>query len=96
MGPDAVPGRLGQGWAEYQANLAMIHDDPTYDLSQRIDMLLDDDYWAGSAQSRRFWEWQLLVEYLGEVKGYRLTDLGRADVKRFRTWQQMIAWHRAR
>ena len=85
-----------EGWAEYQANVAMIRDDPTYDLGRRIDALLDDGYWVGSGLARDLWQWQLLVEYLGEVKGYRLADLSRADVTRLGTWQQMMAWHRAR
>jgi len=92
----AQPVWKSEGWAEYQANVAMIRDDPAYDLRERIDVLLDDRYWVGSGLARDLWEWQLLVEYLGEVKGYRLADLVRADVSRFGTRQEMMAWYRER
>ncbi len=69
-----------EGWAEYQANLAAIRDDPTYDLGPRIDQLLDDRAWTAGGVARDLWEWQLLVEYLGGVEDYRLSDLVRDEV----------------
>jgi len=83
-----------EGWAEYQANLAAIRADPEYDLGRRIELLLDDSYWDGRhGMARRMWESQLLVEFLGEVKGYRLTDIIRDDVSLSSTREQMMAWY---
>ena len=91
----ALPLWKSEGWAEYQANLAAIRADPAYDLHARIDQLLDDGFWAGiPAAARRMWEEQLLVEFLGEVKGYRLADLARDDVTDAAARHEMLAWHR--
>jgi len=86
-----------EGWAEYQANLATIREDPTYDLGERIDMLLDDDYWGGRrGVARSMWEWQILVEFLGEEEGLRLEELIRDEVTLYSAREQMMAWHRER
>ena len=87
-----------EGWAEYQANLAAMRADPDYDLRRRIGLLLDDSYWGGSSYglARRLWEGQLLVEFLGEVKGYRLTDIVSDAVTESTTREQMLAWYRER
>jgi len=85
-----------EGWAEYQANLATIHADPDYDLGRRIELLLDDRHWGRNRRgmARRMWESQLLVEFLGEVKGYRLTDIVSDEVTDYSTREQMMDWYR--
>jgi hypothetical protein len=90
----AQPVWKSEGWAEYQANVATIRADPTYDLGERIDRLLDDDWSGRRGVARELWEWQLLVEFLGEVKGLRLADLIRDDVTMSSAREQMMAWHR--
>jgi hypothetical protein len=90
----AQPVWKSEGWAEYQANIAAMRDDSAYDLGERIDLLLDDRHWrAGHDVARDLWEWQLLVEYLGEVEGYRLADLVRDEVTKSAVRQRMLAWH---
>lgn len=85
-----------EGWAEYQANLAAIRADPDYDLRRRVDLLFDESYWdEAGAWARYMWESQLLVEFLGEVEGYRLEDLVNDDVTEFSTRERMMAWHRS-
>lgn len=91
----AQPPWKSEGWAEYQANIAAIRADSTYDLRGRIEMLFDGGYWSGSGFARDLWEWQLLVEFLGEVKGYRLADLVRADVTMSSVQEQMMNWYRS-
>lgn len=84
-----------EGWAEYQANLAAIRADPGYDLVRRVDLLLDDRVWGrGSGIARSLWESQLLVEYLGEIEGYRLEDLVEETVTETGTRRRMLAWYR--
>ena len=85
-----------EGWAEYQANLAALRADPEYDLRRRIALLLDDSLWSDPEGVARFlWESQLLVEYLGEIEGYRLVDIVREDVTRSATRERMLAWYEA-
>jgi len=84
-----------EGWAEYQANLAAIRADPGYDLRGRIDVLQDGSYWGRRHGAARYlWESQLLVEFLGEVEGYRLADLVREDVTEESTRKRMMEWYR--
>lgn len=91
----AQPMWKSEGWAEYQANLAMIRNNPNYDLSERIDLLLDNTNWQrGRGVARRQWESQLLVEFLGEVQGYRLADLSREQMTERLARQEMLAWYR--
>lgn len=93
----AQPVWKSEGWAEYQANLAAIRADEGYDLRGRIALLLDDGFWStGRGAARNMWESQLLVEYLGEVEGYLLTDLVRDEVTLSATRDAMIGWYRDR
>lgn len=93
----AQPVWKSEGWAEYQANVAAIRDDPAYDLGQRIDLLLDDRYWTvGHSPARDLWEWQLLVEYLGERQGYGLAELSNADVTLLAVRERMLSWYEDR
>jgi len=92
---NSLPWWKSEGWAEYQANLAPIQADPTYDLRKRIDLLFDDSPWAGRPPvARSQWESQLLVEFLSGVKGYGLTDLIRDDVTLPSARQEMMEWYR--
>lgn len=83
-----------EGWAEYQANLAATRTDPDYQLVRRVERLLDHGYWLERpAVARRQWEFQLLVEFLGEIEGYRLDDLVSEEVTESSTRRQMMAWY---
>jgi hypothetical protein len=93
----AQPVWKSEGWAEYQANISAIRDDPDYDLVERIEWLLEDRYWGDKhSVARDLWEWQILVEFLGEVKGYRLADLSRDEVTLFSAREQMMNWYENR
>jgi hypothetical protein len=92
----AQPVWKSEGWAEYQANISAIHDDPDYDLAERIEWLVDDHIWGGKhGVARDLWEWQILVEFLGEVKGYHLVDLSRDEVTLASARKQMMDWWRS-
>jgi hypothetical protein len=91
----AQPVWKSEGWAEYQANVAAIRNDPTYDLAERIDQLLDDRCWVRSPGiARHQWEWQLLVEYLAGIEGYGLKDLISDQVTADSAAARMMSWHR--
>jgi hypothetical protein len=90
----ALPVWKSEGWAEYQANLAAIRRDPDYDLRQRIDRLLDERLWPPAPSlARSLWEWQLLVEYLGEVEGLGLAELADAELTMPAVRERMLRWH---
>lgn len=91
----AQPMWKSEGWAEYQANLGAIRDDPDYDLRERIALLLDDGYWSSDhGTARGLWESQLLVEYLGEIEGFGLAELAREEVTADQVRQRMLDWYR--
>jgi hypothetical protein len=91
----SLPAWKSEGWADYQASLAAIRSDPDYDLAQRIELLDDSTYWQDPGlRARRFFKWQLLVEFLAEVRSFRFEDLNRPSVTESETWEEMRAWHR--
>ncbi len=98
LGLDAgrsLPAWKSEGWADYEASLAGIRRDPDYDLARRVDLLDDTSYWRNPRlRARRCYRWQLLVEYLVEVRSYRFEDLSRPSVTESETWAQMVAWRR--
>ncbi len=99
LGLDAsrsLPAWKSEGWADYQANLASIRRDPNYDLARRIDLLDDPRHWQEPRlRARRFYAWQLLVEYLAETREYGFEDLSRPSVTESETWAQMRAWRQS-
>jgi hypothetical protein len=92
-----LPVWKSEGWAEYQANIVAVRGDDNHDLEHRIDLLLDDRYWgAGRTPARQLYEWHLLVEFLGDVRGVDLAGLAGADVTEARARHEMLNWHRRR
>jgi hypothetical protein len=91
----SLPAWKSEGWADYQASLAAIRSDPDYDLAQRIDLLDDATNWLDPRlRARQFFRWQLLVEFLAEVRGFRFEDLNRPSVTESETWEEMRDWYR--
>jgi len=90
-----LPAWKSEGWAEYQANLAAVRADGGYDLARRIDLLFDDSYWRENETARGLYEWQMLVEYLGEVEGLRLEQLADARLRVHEARERMLRWRGA-
>ena len=91
----SLPAWKSEGWADYQASLAGIRRDPDYDLAQRIDLLDDPEHWQNpQLRARHLYAWQLMVEYLAEVRSFGFEDLSRSSVTESETWEQMYAWRR--
>jgi hypothetical protein len=90
----AVPFWKSEGYAEYQANLAPTRADSSYDFTERIDLLMDRAFWGSDDSiARRLFEWHLLVEYLGEVKGFGLNDLIDEAVTEASVRDEMLEWY---
>ena len=89
-----MPVWKSEGYAEYQANLAPTRADSTYEFTERIDLLQDVAFWGGEDSiARRLFEWHLLVEYLGEVKGVGLIDLADEAVTEAAVRREMLGWY---
>jgi hypothetical protein len=89
-----LPFWKSEGYAEYQANLAPTRADNSYVLTDRIELLLNDEVWSEShSMARQVFEWHVLVEWLAEVKGFGLKELADKRVTEGATWQQMFAWY---
>lgn len=86
-----------EGYAEYQANLAATRDDPGYDFAARVALLLDDGFWGpGNTVARRYYGWQLLVEFLGDIEGMGLPEIADDAVTESEARSRMLAWYEAR
>lgn len=90
-----MPVWKGEGYAEYQANLAATRADPSYDFTERIALLRNGLFWGGNSQARSLFEWHLLVEYLAEIEGYALVDLIDEGVTEEAARASMLAWYDA-
>jgi hypothetical protein len=90
-----MPVWKGEGYAEYQANLAATRADSSYDFTERIALLRNGLFWGGNSQARSLFEWHLLVEYLAEIEGYVLTDLIDEGVTEESARASMLAWYEA-
>lgn len=83
-----------EGYAEYQANLAPSRADNSYDLADRVGILLDDSIWGyGESYGRRLFAWHVLVEFLAEVKGLDLIELVDERVTEAYAREELLAWY---
>jgi hypothetical protein len=90
----AIPAWKSEGYAEYQANLAATRADSSYVFADRIDLLRDNAVWGrGVSWARSAYEWQALVEFLGDVRGLGLNDLLDEGVTESWARREMLAWY---
>lgn len=91
----SLPAWKNEGWADYSAHRVRIREDPSYDLAERLDLLQDETDWRGSypAIDRRHFRWQLLVEFLVEVRGLSFGDLVADSLTEDDTWAELTSWH---
>lgn len=90
-----IPVWKSEGYADYSANLAECPPDPSKEIHNRVAVLLDDSAWQGFSAviDRRHFRWQVMVEYLCEVKELDLTRLLSENVTETGTWAELIDWH---
>jgi hypothetical protein len=82
-----------EGYAEYGASIAAIRADGTHSLIDRIDLLTNDGLWWNSPDwVRESFRAALLVEYLADVRGYRLAEIMRDEVTLDETQAAMLRW----
>jgi hypothetical protein len=84
-----------EGMAEYLANLAAIRADDTYDFAERVELLMNIEFWGGEdAAARRMFESHLLIEFLAEERGMGLSDLADPSVTESSAREEMLARYR--
>lgn len=96
-GTRRMPAWKAEGYADYTTHLADIGSAPEREILDRVALIADDTVWQGptGAIDRRHFRWQVMVEYLCEVKGLDLAGLLAEDVTEPRTWAELMAWGRS-
>jgi hypothetical protein len=91
-----LPTWKSEGYAEYQANIAATRADDSYNLADRVRLLMNREFWgAEDSLARRLYEWHILVEFLAEEQGYGLDELAGEGVTESSARQELLAWYRA-
>lgn len=87
-----LPVWKSEGMAEYLANLGATRSDPHYDFAERVDLLMNIDFWGGEdSAARRMFESHLLIEFLAEEREMSLSDLADSAVTDSSAREQMLA-----
>jgi hypothetical protein len=91
----ALPRWKQEGFPEYVANIGLIRVDSAASLTQRIEILLDDEQWLGPRSwDRIHFEAGLLMEFLLDVRGHDLLTVLPDSIAREDTYAAMLEWHR--
>jgi hypothetical protein len=91
-----MPVWKSEGYAEYQANIAATRGDSSYRFADRVDLLMNRNFWGGGSFARQLFEWHLLVEFLADVKGIGLEDLVEEAINEQDARREMLAWYEER
>ncbi|MEE4272506.1 MAG: hypothetical protein V2I67_12580 [Thermoanaerobaculales bacterium] len=92
-----MPVWKSEGYADYQANIAPARSDPDNNLHRRVALWLDEDAWRAATAfiDRRHFGWQLLIDYLYEVKYIDFADLIEPSLTEEAARTEMLAWFEA-
>lgn len=84
-----------EGYAEYAANIAVVKKDTLYNLHRRIENLNDDSFWGPTfGKLRHYYQSQILIEYLSEVKGLSFNDIVADDIKETEVLKELKEWNK--
>ena len=91
-----IPVWKSEGYADYMANLAELGSDPRTDILDGIALIIDDSSWQSPTGmiDRRHFRWQVMVEFMCEIKGLDFTGLLGEDVTETSVWKELMAWQR--
>ncbi len=95
-GTRRIPVWKSEGYADYTANITKLGLDPGSKILDRIRLLIDENSRQGPTGEidRRHFRWQVMVEFLCEVKGLDLPGLLAMNVTESDTWTELLAWQR--
>jgi hypothetical protein len=84
-----------EGYIEYGVNQFVAPLDSGYTIPERIDIYLDDTQWnATAATHRSYYIWDLMMEYLINVKGMSLDQVMADSVTKESVYQDMMNWRK--
>jgi len=84
-----------EGYAEYAANVAVVKKDTLYNLHKRIEHLDDESFWGPTFSTpRHYYQSQILIEYLSEVKGLSFNDIVADDIKETEVLKELKEWNK--
>ncbi len=85
-----------EGYTEYKSNIILVRSDSTASLKKRVAEFIDDRIWRGyDPYVREAYGWELMVEYLSEIKEYGLRDIMADSVTYGDTYTDMLNWYSA-
>lgn len=92
-----LPVWKSEGHADSQANLAPARSDPDYDIHSRVALWLDEDAWrtATGFIDRRHFGWQLLTDFLYEVRDIDFADFIEQSLTEEAVRTEMLTWFEA-
>lgn len=64
----SLPAWKQEGYAEYGANILPKRNDTTYHFKNRVDLYKDSSFWDGNKFVFEYYEAEILVEFLIDVK----------------------------
>ncbi len=64
----SLPGWKQEGYGEYGANILPKRNDTTYRFKDRVDLYKDSSFWNGNKFAFEYYEAEILVEFLIDVK----------------------------
>lgn len=89
----SLPHWKQEGFPEYVANIAPIHEDSLATLPHRFGILNTERVWGYTQRwDRIHYEAGLLVEFLFDIQGHTLDDFVADSVTREETLDAMMAW----
>jgi hypothetical protein len=91
----SIPFWKNEGFTEYGTHINYIKNDSTTSLASRIDEMLNDHIWMGHDRAvRDAYKWELMVEYLIEIRGYKRAEIMQDSVTYAGTYSAMIDWYK--
>jgi len=70
-----LPDWKQEGYAEYAANIFPKRNDNTYKFKKRIELYRDPGFWEGNQSVFEYYEAEILVEFLLDIKKMTFDDL---------------------
>jgi hypothetical protein len=85
-----LPRWKSEGYAEYAANRAPLNRDAERSLADRVSLMKTG---LSDPRARAYYRWNLVVEFLAEVRGYTFADINDPAVTLDDATTQMMAWY---
>jgi hypothetical protein len=82
-----------EGYAEYGSTIALINADTKYSLFKRASFLFENNLFNTPQHSKRYYKYQLMVEYLFTEKGFGIELLNRKQLDEKSISEELELWY---